>query len=238
MARPLRQLSTAAERREALIEAALATFAERGFHATPTTAVARAAGISQAYLFRLFPTKEELYVAAVERCYARLEETMRRGAELARERGLPPLEGMGEQYVELVRDRTTLRATLHAFAAAAGDDAAIRDAVRAGYGRLYELVRRLSGADEAELQAFFAQGMLITVLAGLDVEAIDAAWARALLGDVAAAACGDAGGRDGGEGAGGGAQADGGREGRPEADPGPGAQADGDREGRRGADPG
>src|SRR5215475_3687882 len=62
-----RQLSTAAERREVLVEAAVAAFAEHGFHGTPTTEIAKAAGISQAYLFRLFPTKSELYVAAVER---------------------------------------------------------------------------------------------------------------------------------------------------------------------------
>lgn len=177
-----RQLSTAAERREALIEAAVTAFAERGFHGTPTTAVAKAAGISQAYLFRLFPTKEALYVAAIERCYVRLGATMRAGAESARAQGLEPLDGMGTAYVELMGDRTTLRGTLQVFAAASGDDDAIRDAARAGYGELVELVRRLSGASDEQLRAFFAQGMLLTVLAGMDAPAVDADWARVLLG--------------------------------------------------------
>jgi AcrR family transcriptional regulator len=178
-----RRLSTAAERREVLIDAAVEVFAERGFHGTATTAVAKAAGISQAYLFRLFPTKEELYVAAVERCYVRLADTMRAGAASAREQGLEPLDGMGLAYLELMQDRTTLRATLHAFAAAAGDESVIRDAVRKGYGELYALVQQLGGADADRTRAFFAQGMLCTVLGGMDAPAIDADWARALVGD-------------------------------------------------------
>lgn len=182
MATASRQLSTAAERREALIEAAVETFAERGFHGTPTTAVAKAAGISQAYLFRLFPTKEELYVAAIRRCDERLAACMRAGAERARREGLEPMEGMGLAYVDLMQDRTTLRATLQSFAAASGDDSVVREAVRAGYGELHRLVRELSGATEEDVRDFFAHGMLITVLAGMDAPSVDAGWARELLG--------------------------------------------------------
>jgi len=177
-----RQLSTAAERREALVEAAVAAFAEHGFHGTPTTEIAKAAGISQAYLFRLFPTKAELYVAAVDRCYKRLGEAMRAAAEDEHAPGETPLQRMGHAYAALLQDQTTLRATLQAFAAASGEDVAIRDAVRSGYGELVELIRRISGAEGEELQAFFARGMLMTVLAGMDAPSIDAPWARELCG--------------------------------------------------------
>ena len=187
-----RQLSTAAERREALIEAAAATFAEHGFHGTPTTEVAKAAGISQAYLFRLFPTKTELYVAAVGRCYERLGEAMRAAAEDDEAPGETVLERMGHAYVELLRDQTILRGTLQAFAAASGEDEQIRDAVRKGYGDLVEQIRRLSGAEGDELRAFVAKGMLMTVLAGMDAPAIDAPWARELCGPAEAAGAGDA----------------------------------------------
>lgn len=180
MVPPTRQLSTAAERREALVEAAVAAFAEHGFHGTPTTEIAKAAGISQAYLFRLFPTKSELYVAAVNRCYARLGDAMRSAAEDTSAPGETVLERMGHAYGELLQDPTTLRATLQAFAAAAGEDEQIRDAVRAGYGDLVELIQRLSGAQGDELRGFVAKGMLMTVLAGMDAPAIDAAWAREL----------------------------------------------------------
>jgi len=177
---PPRQLSTAAERREALIEAAVSAFAEHGFHGTPTTEIAKAAGISQAYLFRLFPTKSELYVAAVERCFARLETAMREAAEDETAPGETVLQRMGHAYAGLLQDPTTLRATLQAFAAASGDDLAIRDAVRRGYGDLIELIQRLSGAQGEDLSAFVAKGMLMTVLAGMDAPAIEAPWAREL----------------------------------------------------------
>jgi len=175
-----RQLSTAAERREALVEVAVAAFAERGFHGTPTTEIAKAAGISQAYLFRLFPTKAALYVAAVERCYERLGAALRAGAEAARERGEPVLDGMGHAYVDLMQDPTTLRATLQTFAAASGEEPDIRAAVREGFGTLVALVRELGGAEGEELRTFVAKGMLLTVLAGMDAPALDAAWAREL----------------------------------------------------------
>lgn len=183
-----RQLSTAAERREALVEAAVAAFAEHGFHGTPTTEIAKAAGISQAYLFRLFPTKSELYVAAVDRCFARLAAAMRAAAEDGSAPGETALERMGHAYAALLQDPTTLRATLQAFAAASGDDLAIRDAVRRGYGDLVELIQRLTGAEGEELRAFVAKGMLMTVLAGMDAPSIDAAWARDLCGMQAGAA--------------------------------------------------
>jgi AcrR family transcriptional regulator len=175
-----RQLSTAAERREVLVEAAVAAFAEHGFHGTPTTEIAKAAGISQAYLFRLFPTKSELYVAAVGRCYERLGEAMRAAAEDEGAEGETALERMGNAYAGLMQDRTTLRATLQAFAAASGDNEEIRAAVRRGYGELVELIRHLGGLDGEELRAFVGKGMLMTVLAGMDAPSIDAPWAREL----------------------------------------------------------
>ena len=177
-----RQLSTAAERREALVEAAVAAFAEHGFHGTPTTEIAKAAGISQAYLFRLFPTKSELYVAAVDRCYRRLGDAMRAAAEDESAPGETVLERMGHAYAALLQDPTTLRATLQAFAAASGEDVAIRDAVRRGYGDLVELIQRISGAEGEELRGFVAKGMLMTVLAGMDAPSIDAPWAQELCG--------------------------------------------------------
>ena len=90
---------------------------------------------------------------------------------------------MGHAYGALLQDPTTLRATLQAFAAASGEDLAIRDAVRRGYGDLIELVQRISGAEGEELREFVARGMLMTVLAGMDAPSIDAPWARELCGE-------------------------------------------------------
>ena len=90
---------------------------------------------------------------------------------------------MGHAYAALLQDPTTLRATLQAFAAASGDDLAIRDAVRRGYGDLVELIQRHQrrrGRRAARVRR--ASGMLMTVLAGMDAPSIDAPWARELCG--------------------------------------------------------
>src|SRR3954465_10743597 len=100
-----RTLSTAEERREAVLEAGMQVFAERGFLGTPTTEVAKAAGISQAYLFRLFPTKSDLVVAVIERSNERLLATMQSGLATSKATGADPFESMGEAYGELLEDR-------------------------------------------------------------------------------------------------------------------------------------
>ena len=51
------------ERRAAIIRAVRKVFAERGFHGTTTRALADAAGVSEALLFKHFPNKEALYSA-------------------------------------------------------------------------------------------------------------------------------------------------------------------------------
>src|SRR5436309_16112422 len=60
---------SAEERREEIVAIALRQFAEGGYRGTSTEAIAREAGISQPYLFRLFRTKRDLFVACTERCY-------------------------------------------------------------------------------------------------------------------------------------------------------------------------
>ena len=56
------------ERREAIIRAVRRVFAERGFHGTTTRALAEAAGVSEALLFKHFPNKEALYSAMQTFC--------------------------------------------------------------------------------------------------------------------------------------------------------------------------
>jgi AcrR family transcriptional regulator len=176
-----RTLSNAKDRREDIIRAAEEVFAERGIHGTPTSAVAKAAGISHAYLFRLFPTKDDLAVALVERCNARILETFRIAAARAKGAGEDVLPAMGVAYVELLQDRRLLLLMLHSYAAAASMPE-IRDSTRRGFQRLVELAQRESGAPAEEIQRFFAKGMLINVLASMDAPAVDEPWARILMG--------------------------------------------------------
>ncbi len=134
--------STAEERREDVLQAALIEFAAGGLDGTSTDAIARRAGISQPYLFRLFPTKKELFVAAVERTFERVLNAMREAAEGFA--GMDAKERMADAYVELLRDETFLKLQLHAYAAAC-DDADVREATRRGFGRLWDDAIVLTG---------------------------------------------------------------------------------------------
>ena len=177
-----RTLSTADERRTELVDAAVRVFAERGYSA-PTTEIAKAAGISQAYLFRLFPTKVDLFVAAHSATSARMHETFREAARRAHAEGLDPLAVMGEAYGELLeRDRDVLLVRLHG-QTAASNEPKIRDEVRRCFAELYEMVERESGAGPQELREWFAYGMLCDTMASLDADHLDEPWAQALSGN-------------------------------------------------------
>ena len=92
---------SAAERREEILEAALEEFAEHGYHGASTEAIARRAGISQPYVFRLFGTKQELFKAVVARCFRETLDMFQRAAE--GKRGKEALKAMGEAYTERSR---------------------------------------------------------------------------------------------------------------------------------------
>jgi AcrR family transcriptional regulator len=174
-----RTLSTAEERRETILVAAEQVFAARGLHGTPTIEIAKAARISQAYLFRLFPKKSELFIALAERCNERIHATFVVAAADAKAAGEDVLAAMGRAYVGLLADRDLLLVQLHSHAAS--DDPAIREQMRRGFARLVELVERESGAEPQEVRRFFAHGMLLNVLVAMGAEDVDAHWAKVLL---------------------------------------------------------
>jgi len=154
------------ERRDQLVDAAVAEFAATGFHATSTTAIAKRAGISQPYVYALFPNKHELFLAANLRVVDRIRTAF---AEAAR--GLPTpeerLAAMGNAYMELLQNREEIMFQ-HQANAAAGDPA-LREPVRREFMRLIKDVGRLSGAGEEEVQMFMAKGMMLNVIAALDL---------------------------------------------------------------------
>ncbi len=174
-----RTLSTADERREAVLEAATKVFAERGLYGTPTIEVARAAGISQAYLFRLFPTKDDLAIALVERCNERIERTFTEAAARAKASGEPVIEAMGAAYVELIADRDYLMIQMHGHAAAASKPE-VRAAMRASFARIHATVARESGEPPERVGAFMRMGMALNVMGALDAFELDEPWAVAM----------------------------------------------------------
>ena len=118
---------TADERREALLAAAATEFARAGLHGASTDAIAKAAGISQPYLFRLFGTKKELYLAAADRKMEEVYQVFERASR--GKSGEPALAAMGEAYRELIADRERLQLMMQCMAAA-NDDPEIRESMR------------------------------------------------------------------------------------------------------------
>ena len=170
--------STAAARRDEILDAAMIEFADRGFEGASTEDIARRAGISQPYLFRLFGTKKELFKASVARCQREVLELFQRAAE--GKRGEDALKAIGQAYQkQLEEDRMRLRLQMRAYVAS--EDPEVREIVRAGYGDLVAYVRRVSDADWPTVWAFFSTGMLLNVLASMHVEERPEQWMQDLL---------------------------------------------------------
>src|SRR3954467_15050322 len=161
------QRKTAEARRDDILEAAQAEFAERGLPRASTEEIAKRAGISQPYVFRLFGTKKELFKASVARCLRETLEMFQRAAE--GKRGEAALKAIGQAYMDemLTGDRVRLRAQMQAYVAC--DDPDICQVVRDGYGDLVAYAERVSGLPPQEISRFFATGMLLNVLASMQV---------------------------------------------------------------------
>ncbi|MEZ5114775.1 MAG: TetR/AcrR family transcriptional regulator [Candidatus Nanopelagicales bacterium] len=168
---------TADERRESVLRAAAPEFALGGLAGTSTESIARRAGVSQPYLFRLFPTKKALFLASAERTFARVEQAFRDAAD--GRTGREALDAMALAYAGLLQDRDLLLHQLQAYAAC--DDPEVRDVTRAAYGRLWLMVQETTGVPEDEVRSFFAMGMLMNVIAAMDLDHLDAPWAQACL---------------------------------------------------------
>ena len=170
---------SAEERRDAIVAAATEEFATGGLVGASTEAIARRVGVSQPYVFQLFGTKKELFLAVVRQCFQRMRLGFERAAreDLA---DLPPghdtiLDVIGAEYMRLLADRTSLLVQLQAYAAC--DDPEVRAAVRDEYARLYRFVASASGAPNWALRAFFAEGMMMNVAAAMDLESVNEDWA-------------------------------------------------------------
>jgi AcrR family transcriptional regulator len=154
-------------RREDVLQAAMTEFALGGSERTSTADIARRAGISQPYLYRLFPTKQALFIAAIERSFDTVRESFRDVAEDFT--GEEAKAAMGNAYAELLAsDRTFLRLQMQAYAACT-DDPQVRAATLHSYARLWDEVVALSGMTTEETRDFFAHGMLLNVVAVLAI---------------------------------------------------------------------
>jgi AcrR family transcriptional regulator len=192
-----RQRVPASERRDALIDAAVHEFARGGLHGTPVDRIARKVGVAQPYVFSLFGSKRELFLAAVERGFELVADTFAKAAEefdpAAAPAEMTVLNAMGVAYVELLgsqEHRDYLMLQLQSYAAC--DDNEIRDQVRTAYARLVAHVERLSQAAPEEIDEFFRYGMWLNVAAAMGVEdlSVGCDWLQAEQAEQARVAAG------------------------------------------------
>ncbi|MFD0786074.1 TetR/AcrR family transcriptional regulator [Micromonospora azadirachtae] len=163
-----------------MLSTAIGAFAGRGYFGTTTMDVAKQAGISQAYLYRLFPDKESLFSAVVARSFERIRDSISAGAASVRSSSPEAvLAAMADAYAMLIRDQDLLLVQTHAQCAAVSVPE-VRRAVRDGYARLIEYVRSVSGASEEQVQEFFARGALCNLVVTMGAEGLDTPWAKTL----------------------------------------------------------
>jgi AcrR family transcriptional regulator len=174
------KLSTSDARRDVVVDAAIAEFAEGGYHSTPITKVAARAAISPAYVFKLFPSKVELFVAALDRCYELVERSLAKGLARAAEGADPEkvLYEMGGAYAELIADRNLLLLQVHA--QSASDIPEVADAVRRGLARVTDYAKSRSGAEDHQVQRFMAYGQLCHLITTLGLDSAEGNWAAIL----------------------------------------------------------
>src|SRR4051812_30781254 len=164
------------DRRTQVLGIAAVEFADHGLHGASVEAIAREAGITQAYVFRMFGTKKALFAELVGAAFDHFADGMASVADGSQ--GLDALAAMGSQYYELLADRTTLLLQLQGFAASGDNE--IRDLVRTRLAKLWETVADSTGLDPVTVKTFLAFGMLLNNTAALDIEDLDTPWAHGL----------------------------------------------------------
>lgn len=165
-----------ADRRRQVLDIAAKEFAEHGLHGASTEVIAREAGITQAYVFRIFGTKKALFLELVGAAFDRVSEGMEAAGT-----GAPATEalaGMGSQYFDLLADRTSLLLQLQGLAACGDDE--VKTVVRERFARMWYVVADTTGLDPVTVKTFLAYGMLLNVGAALDIDDVDESWANGI----------------------------------------------------------
>ncbi len=176
-------LSTSEVRREAVIDSAMIVFAANGYLGTPVTDIAKRTKISTAYVFKLFPSKQELFVAALDRCFENILAALAKGAEASADQAPEPvLFAMGGAYAALIADRKLLLLQIHAQSAA--DIPEIAKAFRRGLIAIVRFVKNRSNASDELVQRFIAYGQLCHLIATTGFDMDKSRWARILTNGI------------------------------------------------------
>lgn len=149
------------ERRTYVIEAALVEFGNGGFEGASTSAIAKRAGIHQPYIYAMFESKRELFLACNEALNERLLETFRDTREPDEEPS-EQLRTMSASYRELLVSESWARCHLQVLASAGNPD--LRQPVREGFEQLFAAVKKLTGATRSQVAEFFAVNVMATAM--------------------------------------------------------------------------
>ncbi|MBJ7456675.1 MAG: TetR/AcrR family transcriptional regulator [Thermoleophilia bacterium] len=187
---PRRPRMTGADRRVAILASARAAFAEKGFQGAGTAAISRAAGCSEAILYRHFDSKRALLLAVLEE---EITSRVREGRAIAPSGGAESAAAMPAALEARLADPemvVTIRLILLALSISGDPE------VSAAVGRLFETVRapvrrmleagqaagRVRGDLDPELLTWLWHGLFLVALVrtsiaddGVALGAVDAA---------------------------------------------------------------
>jgi len=152
------------ERRADVIEAALVEFGKRGYEGTSTSVIAERAGIQQPYIYAIFESKTDLFLACHEALNERLLAVFRQQAN----EGVSPAERldlMRGAYRRLLEDEAWAQCQFQVLAA--GGNRKLRRPIRKGFDRLFRQTVEISGAGEPEVARFFAATTMLSAMTAL-----------------------------------------------------------------------
>ena len=129
----MRTISKREDKKALILDNAVSIFAEKGYYKTTTSEIARAAGVTQPYIFHFFKNKEELFISVIDGAFLRIYDTFKDA--MAPKDQL--IETMGTAFMEIMRtyrDETVLVMQAHAIS-----EPLIRDHVRSKFQDIHAM---------------------------------------------------------------------------------------------------
>jgi AcrR family transcriptional regulator len=168
---------SAAQRRAQILEVAMLEFSRTGLFGTPADAIARAAGVTQPYIFRIFGSKTKLFTECVRNSFAQSTSRMLDAAEGLT--GVNALIAMGNQYRSNLENNPDVLIQVQAFAACANDE--VREAVRESFSDQWQQLATRARVDAVQMKIFMALGLLLndlTMTGAKNSTDVDEQWVR------------------------------------------------------------
>ena len=173
-----RKRLSAEERREMVLEAAIIEFGKHGLHGASTIAIAKEVGVSEPYLYRLFKTKKELFIASAERAFAKVNQSL---VEAATAHPEDKFGAMARAFDDFLEQRHELLFSIQIIASSA--DSEVQQTAQRLIREHYFLLVKLTGADPLSIQHFMARGWQLVLFTAIDLPALaeKEAWVKDLL---------------------------------------------------------